>query len=277
MKVSVCMIVYNHEKFIKEAIIGVLNQVVDFPVELIISNDNSSDDTHQVIQDVLANHSSNTITVKYFNHKVNKGMMPNFIDSLKTCKGEYIAFCEGDDYWIDNFKLKKQIEFLDHNPDYNISFHDVKIFKQQTGALEDDDITRNTAEITDVQNLVRGNYMHTPSVILRNNFKLPRWFSKSPIGDWTLYMVAVNDKKIIKLNDVMSVYRVHDDSVWSNKSRDYRLAKTLKCYKLLFYSKLFKESTKERLKISIDEINYALGIKKSFTGKLKDFFIYKVF
>jgi glycosyltransferase involved in cell wall biosynthesis len=119
IKVSVVMITFNHENYIREAIEGVLMQETDFEMELIISNDCSTDATNIVIEDFLLNH-PNAFKVKYFNQEKNLGMMPNFIFTLNQSKGNYIAICEGDDYWTDTYKLQKQVDFLEANPEYVI-------------------------------------------------------------------------------------------------------------------------------------------------------------
>ena len=110
-KVSVVMITYGHEKFIREAIEGVLMQECDFEVELILANDCSPDQTDSVIQDIIKNHPKGC-WIKYIRQENNIGMMPNFIFALKQCKGKYIALCEGDDYWTDPLKLQKQRRVL---------------------------------------------------------------------------------------------------------------------------------------------------------------------
>ena len=111
---SILMITYNHESYIEQAIKGVFSQKVNFPVEFVISNDCSTDKTHQKIEEILKDSPEN-FTIKYYNHTENLGMMENFIFSLKQCHGKYIALCEGDDYWIDNNKLQKQVNFLAAN------------------------------------------------------------------------------------------------------------------------------------------------------------------
>lgn len=123
---SVVMITYNHEEYIKEAIESVLMQECDYEVELIIADDKSPDNTESVVLDIIKNH-KNGHWIKYTKHKTNKGMMPNFVWALEQCKGKCVALCEGDDYWIDPLKLQKQVEFLEENEGYSTSAHDVKI------------------------------------------------------------------------------------------------------------------------------------------------------
>lgn len=206
-KVSVCMITYGHEKYIREAIEGVLMQECDFEVELIVANDCSPDNTDAVIQDIIKNHPRGS-WIKYFNHSENLGMMPNFIFALKQCKGEYIALCEGDDYWTDKFKLIKQVDFLDSNSDYVLSFHPVKILKVD-GSLVDDFITNLPENYELYETLaIKGNYIHTPSVVYRNVIKeYPFEFQITPVGDYFLYLMLAPFGKLKIMDQIMGVYR----------------------------------------------------------------------
>lgn len=205
--VSVVMITYGHEKYIRKAIEGVLMQEGDFDLELVIANDCSPDNTDVVVQDVLSHH-SNAHWIRYVRHEKNIGMMPNFIFALQQAKGKYVALCEGDDHWTDPYKLQKQVDFLEAHPDYVLSFHKVKILKP-SGELVDDFIT-NVPENYETQETLAqlGNYIHTPSVVFRNVIKeYPREFSLSPIGDYFLYMLLAEHGKLKYLEEEMAVYR----------------------------------------------------------------------
>jgi len=205
--ISVCMITYGHEKYIREAIEGVLIQKCDFEVELIIANDCSPDNTNSIIENILENHPEK-ISVKYFNHDKNLGMMPNFIFALQQCSGKYIALCEGDDYWTDHLKLQKQVDFLEANSDYVLCFHQVDILKLD-GEIVEDFITKVPDDYETIESLVTfGNYIHTPSVVFRNVIKeFPFEFQLSPIGDYFLYIMLAEYGKIKYLNEKMAVYR----------------------------------------------------------------------
>ena len=205
--VSVVMITYGHEKYIREAIEGVLMQQCDFTVEFIIANDSSPDNTDAVVQDVLSHH-PNAHWIRYVKHEKNIGMMPNFIFALQQATGKYIALCEGDDYWTDPYKLQKQVDFLEANPDYVLSFHKIKILKPN-GELVDDFITKVPENYETQETLARlGNYIHTPSVVFRNVIKeFPPEFSLSPIGDYFLYMLLSEYGKLKYFDEEMAVYR----------------------------------------------------------------------
>jgi glycosyltransferase involved in cell wall biosynthesis len=230
--VSVCCITYNHQNYIEECIDGFLMQKTTFKVEFIIHDDASTDHTQKVIASKIADNPRFNLILRKENLK-SKGVSITPI-LIKKARGKYIALCEGDDYWTDPLKLQKQIDFLEQNMEYNICFHEVKVFNQVKNCLEEDIITRNVLETTTVENLAKGNYIHTPSVILRNNFTIPSWFTKTPLGDWTLYMLAVENKKIKKLNESMAVYRLHSESIWSNKTQEKRNILTNKSVYLVY-------------------------------------------
>ena len=160
--VSVCMITYGHEKYIREAIEGVLIQECDFEIELILANDCSPDRTDEIIQDIIKNHPKGC-WIKYFKHESNIGMMPNFIFAIKECEGKYIALCEGDDYWTDDYKLSKQVDFLEQNPEFSLYFH--KSEDKLGKILQNiEDKTYNAEE------LLTNWYIHTASTVFRNSF-----------------------------------------------------------------------------------------------------------
>lgn len=233
MEVSVLMITYNHESYIKEAIESVLTQECDFEVELIIADDCSNDKTEEVVKDILRTHPKRS-WIKYHKHTENKGMQPNFMFAKKQAKGKYIALCEGDDYWTDHLKLQKQVGFLEANPEYGICFHNVELYNNNQNLFEKDNITRNVLDTTTVLDLARGNFIHTPSVVLRNDFIIPKWFKNTPMGDWTLYLISIGDKKIKKIDDIMAVYRKHNNSMWSSKSQEKRDELTKMSIKLVY-------------------------------------------
>ena len=205
--VSIVMITYGHEKYIRQAIECILMQEGDFDLELIIANDCSPDNTDVIISELLKSHSK-ADKIRYIKHKKNIGMMPNFIFALEQCNGNYIALCDGDDYWTDPYKLQKQVDFLEANPDYVLSFHKIKILKPN-GELVDDFITKVPENYETQETLARlGNYIHTPSVVFRNVIKeFPPEFSLSPIGDYFLYMLLSEYGKLKYFDEEMAVYR----------------------------------------------------------------------
>lgn len=205
---SVVMITYGHEKYIREAIEGVLMQNCNFEIELIIADDCSPDDTESVVQNIIKSHPKGNI-IKYIKHQKNKGMMPNFNFAIKAATGKYIALCEGDDYWIDPLKLQKQVNFLETNIDYIMICHGIKELKNDT--LKDVDWRFDKTRLKfRLQDYLYQLFFHTSSVVFRN-IELPEYINSTKIlnGDYAVFSYILTKGKLYYFNESMSVYRMH--------------------------------------------------------------------
>lgn len=213
-KLSVCMITYNHTEYIEQAIESVLSQSTNFPIELVIGEDASSDGTATKIQK-LVNNTSIKIRTRFNNE--NLGMLNNFVCTLSECTGVYIALLEGDDYWTDPYKLQKQVDFLDSNPEFSICYHPVNVLKNNK--LEPDNLTLDTPEVSSIRDLAKGNFMHTCSVVFRAGLfdEFPQSYFSSSVGDYFLHMLNARYGYIKRLPEIMAVYRIHQGGVWSSQ------------------------------------------------------------
>ncbi|MDR1809745.1 MAG: glycosyltransferase [Prevotella sp.] len=271
--VSVCMITYNQERFISQAIEGVVIQKTDFPVELVIGEDCSTDNTRAICMEYKEKYPDK---IKLLLPEKNLGMIRNFLATLQSCTGKYIALCEGDDYWTDPLKLQKQIDFLEANPDFSICFHPVKVLKGDE--LVDDYITRETSDVSDIYELSKGNYMHTPSVVFRKEEKVFEdiaGLGDLPIGDYVIHLLNAQYGKIKKLPDIMAVYRA-DVGIWSADNGESRSIKWLDALKKLirFFEK--DDELSYNLKYQYGETAFALHIfykNKNNAGLSKRYFI----
>jgi glycosyltransferase involved in cell wall biosynthesis len=220
--VSVIMITYGHKAYIAEAIEGVLMQEVDFPVELIIADDCSPDDTATIVQEFINNHPKGS-WIKYTRHSQNKGMMPNFIWALEQAKGNYIALCEGDDFWTDPYKLQKQVDFLEANEEFVLSFHNAeKLFADGSMDLFN---TYNKSSYSPHE-LWDQWLIATASVVYRNvPLNFPEWFIRATHGDLGLFLLLGEYGKFGCLPEAMCVYRIHEEGVTNSvfKSVTHRL------------------------------------------------------
>ena len=120
MKLSVAMITYNHERFIRQAIESVLDQKVNFDFEIVIGEDCSTDSTRTIVAELQQQYPDRIVALM---RPHNLGAMRNLQETLAACKGQYVALLEGDDYWTSQHKLQKQVDFLDARPDCAISCH----------------------------------------------------------------------------------------------------------------------------------------------------------
>jgi glycosyltransferase involved in cell wall biosynthesis len=267
-KVSVCMITYGHEKFIREAIEGVLMQECDFQVELVIANDCSPDKSDAIIQDVLKNH-PRASWISYIKHEKNIGMMPNFIFAMKQCEGEYIALCEGDDYWTDPLKLQKQVDFLEGNPDFSFSFHDCEILNQISNTKTLRIGNRKIDEEPDLKSIIIENNIPTASLLFVNIDwnAIPNWIFEIEKGDYGLVILLGEKGNGKYMPEPMSVYRIHEGGVWSSKSMEYFHEQNLLFYNfLLSYFKDRKIKKVVKMKINIFEANHGIHLIRN--GKI---------
>jgi len=134
MLLSVCIITYNHRNYISQAITGALNQVTNFPFEIIIYDDHSFDGTSEICNEFARKYPN---LIKYYCNDFNIGPVKNFKKAIKTCCGRFIAICEGDDYWIDNNKLHKQVDFLLQNEDYGMVHSNAHILLNNKKLIKD--------------------------------------------------------------------------------------------------------------------------------------------
>lgn len=214
-KVSILCVTFNQSKFIKQTLDGFLRQKTNFPFEIIIHDDASTDGTTEIVRSYVKKYPD---IIKPTYEKENQYSQRNFEfikDMYVThAQGQYIATCEGDDYWTDANKLQMQVDFLDKNLDFAVCFHPTRVVFENSD--EKDSIfpkVRNTDQFT-VENLIITNFMQTSSVLYRKKKDYKDMFADAMPGDWYTHLYHAQQGKIGFINKVMSVYRRHDGGVW---------------------------------------------------------------
>ncbi len=211
--VSILIITYNQEKFIAQAIEGALAQKTNFPFHIYIGDDASADNTSSIVADYKKKFPDKITHIK---NEKNLGVQKNFIQLYSYAKTKYVAFCEGDDYWIDSYKLQIQIDFLEKNPDYSISAHRARIHSNQQLTNEYLPILNENAIYTQ-SDFLKGNRIVTATVVFRNILpSFPIWMEKAFPVDYCLWLMLTNNsQKVMYYNSAMAVYRIHEGGVWS--------------------------------------------------------------
>ena len=227
--VSVVMITYNHENFIEESVEGVMMQECDFPVELIISEDCSTDGTRAKCIELKNKYPYN---IRLLLSEKNKGMSQNFLDALFTANGKFVALCEGDDYWSSKNKLRLQLDYL-LKSGYSGCIHDFNISHRN----EIIDVYRSPQIKYSCSEIIRS---HPPFKLCTLLFKKDQlvldksWFTNHPITDWKTAINLSTNGDIGIMKDVMATYRVHGGGVWSgsDKVSQFKLAvlEIMTCY-----------------------------------------------
>jgi len=212
IKVSVCMIAYNQEDFIAEAIESILMQKTAFPVEIVIGDDDSKDRTGEICASYAARFPEK---IKYHRRDPNLGMMPNFIKTLGECDGKYVAVCEGDDFWTDEHKLQLQVDFMEANPAAALCCHNHSVLANGETTHLNEDITGDV-KILETEDYMLNPFFHTSSYFFRRDAQpapYPDWYRDVLAGDNFLVLFLSMKGKIGYLNRRMSVFRNHGSSV----------------------------------------------------------------
>ncbi len=222
------MISYNQEAYIQKSLESVVQQQHDFEWELIIGDDASTDDTPNIIN----RYADQYPQIKPRLRKQNLGPLKNFMDVISSAKGEYVCFLEGDDYWSDNEKIKKQIDFFSTHPDYAICFTNMVVYYQNEDEYKDL-ITSEKPEIQ-MEELLERNHVTTQTCMFRNHhFDFPKGFENLKMGDWPLHMMNATKGRIGHLNEFTAVYRVHDAGIFSGASLVQRDLNVVDVYELM--------------------------------------------
>jgi glycosyltransferase involved in cell wall biosynthesis len=219
LTVSVCIITYNHERFVSEAIESVLKQKTNFQVKLYIGEDSSTDKTRDICIKYRTEYPEK---IELVLNDCNLGAILNAKQVYLLCiksGAKYIAMLEGDDYWTDVNKLQKQVDFLEANQDYSMCFHEADVINESGFLRKFNGITKDRDFY--FSDLTQSNFISSASVLFRekNIENFPPFYEQLKVGDWGLHLLNAEIGKIRYLKDCMSVYRQHAGGMWSSLSQ----------------------------------------------------------
>lgn len=213
--VSIICSTYNHGLYISQCLDGFLMQKTNFPFEILIHDDASTDNTPDIIREYEHNHPQ---VIRPIYQKENKYSKKEDIFAKYQCsrvRGKYIAICEGDDYWIAPLKLQKQIDFLENNPDYGMIYTTSKVYNQKEGKIEEDIIGR---KFNGYIELLSGNCIPTLTSCIRSALVMEYLKEVEPksknwlMGDYPMWLWISYYHKIKFLPESTTVYRVLEES-----------------------------------------------------------------
>ncbi|HQI41285.1 MAG: hypothetical protein B6D44_02110 [Ignavibacteriales bacterium UTCHB2] len=242
--VSVTCISYNHERYIADALDGIFAQKTNFPFEVIVHDDASTDKTQYIIKKYAEKYPRVLVPIlQKENYWLGKGINATTTIVWPSAKGKYIAWIEGDDYWIDPLKLQKQVDFLEANEEYSLCFHNANVIYDDNNGSR---IFYNleTREYTGKE-ILKEWKIPTASVVFRRSMYNPVYHPDFIYGDIVLLISLATKGKLWGMNEVMSVYRRHKEG----------LTKTSKS-NLFEYKKLY--------------IKHITAIKESFNGNYEE-------
>jgi glycosyltransferase involved in cell wall biosynthesis len=257
------MITYNHERFIAQAIESVLAQEVNFDYEIVIGEDCSTDGTRGVILDFQRRYPERIVPIL---RDRNVGAMRNFAETIAACRGQYVAFLEGDDYWTSVNKIQRQVDFLDVHPERALCCHRVK-FAYETSPADVDVHPLLAAGPYTIEDLLRMNFVMTCSTVLRRDLigPLPEWFFEIKMGDWPLFAIVATHGKIELMDEIMATYRVHPAGMWSSLPRMTQLREVVRMLWLLDEHLGFQYTN--AIRQAITRLHLELAMTARSTGK----------
>lgn len=230
--VSVVMPTYNHEKYIRQAIEGVLMQETDFLFELIIVEDCSVDNTRKIALEYADKHPK---ILNVLASEENLGITDNYLRSMGVIAGKYIALCEGDDYWTDPLKLQKQVDFMETNPDCSMCFHPVQhvfVNNEQSDFVFGPKIEQNHKFTS--EEIIERILIRTVSMLFKAETvgDLGHWVHGAPLDDLALQLHCASKGNVGYIGSKpMSVYNRGNKGAWSEGENSTDLKQSKKWYK----------------------------------------------
>lgn len=310
-KVMVQCITYNQSKYIEDTLIGFAKQQTNFPFICCVFDDASTDGEQEVLNTWIDSH-CNPEDVDKYDHPLAIILMapdknnPNCIYAMhlqkvntwgkpekqemiayweKQC--EYIALCEGDDYWISPFKLQRQVYFLENNPDYSMCFHRANI--DLNGIITTSNLSIKRSREISIKEVIYGggDYCATASLFYRthNVLNIPSVVLNQYVGDYPLQIYLASKGKVYFMHDIMSVYRKQSSGSWTesfkNLSKDEKLAffekekkllSDMNCYLDYKYDKIFKNQQNKYLSAGYASMK-EMKIARTYFYKLSNPFL----
>lgn len=217
---SVCCVTFNHAAYIKKALDGILMQETTFPVEILIHDDASTDGTADIIRSYQSKYPSLFKAILQTKNQFSQGIKPG-ISLRSKAEGDYLAFCEGDDYWTDKNKLEKQVSYMREHPEVVLTFHDVMQVDKAGNTLSESKIKSvmgkdQPAKLNNFE-LIAQSLIPTVSAVFRTVPVVigPRG-RRVVNGDTYLFAMLARFGNMHDMCECMAAHRDHEGGVWSS-------------------------------------------------------------
>ena len=232
MKATALLVTYNHAPYIGQAIESVLGQTTDFPFEVLISEDCSTDGTREIVRDYQRRHPDR---IRLLLSERNQGDNEVIARGIRAAAGEVIAYLDGDDWWTVPHKLQAQVAFLEREPGCALCYHSVlRVYEGGEREPHPSLPPGPRAPMTTEDALLRY-HINSCSLAFRRSAvpDLPAWYQSADLADWALAVLVSTRGNLGYLDEVMAAYRIHSSGVWSALTDVQRIER-----RLTFYSRL---------------------------------------
>jgi glycosyltransferase involved in cell wall biosynthesis len=217
-KVSVLLVTYNQESFLEKALDGVLMQEVAGGFEVVVGDDFSSDGTGQILKKYS---DRNRERIRILPRTTKLGTRRNWLDTYENCRGKYIAYLDGDDYWTSPHKVQQQVALLDACPELSMCFHRAEVVDEERGRLGT--LPHGTpTPVLALDALSKENFIAKSTVIVRRGLiqPVPEFLVHLKIGDWALHVLHAMHGDIGYIDETMAVYRTHRGGMYDAARAD---------------------------------------------------------
>lgn len=278
--VSVCVPTYQHARFIAECLDSILSQEAAFPIEILIGEDMSSDGTREICiayadkyPDKIRLFLNDRENLIYFDGRPSG--RTNFLNLVSESRGEFIAICEGDDYWTDKSKLEQQVSVLREHLECSFVYHNASI---TGGHRNGKDFSIGLAEgVYGIEYVIsKPWFIPTQSILLRRELlKVDGWFKHTYNGDLAIQLMLAAQSPYYFIDKIMSVYRVHEGGSNHGRKIFYHHVKQIETLSILNselkfkYDHLFKKKI-ESLRAGL-ELAAQNGAFESAVAKMSRF------
>jgi len=220
--VSIACLAYNHGKYIRDTLDGFLMQKTTFPVEILIHDDASADNTAEIIREYEARHPNLFKVIYQTENQYSKGNKPAILNRGRA-KGKYVALCEGDDYWTDPLKLQKQVDFLEVNENYSMACSNYSIVDENKEVIDLWAWKGDKTNPVISQEVILERYTPQLLTVLMRKIhldKIDAAYSEYsfPNGDVALFSAVTKFGPCHFMNEITGCYRKNPNGIWSEKS-----------------------------------------------------------
>lgn len=214
---SIFCITYNHAPYIKDAIEGFLQQKTNFPVEIVIHDDASTDGTDNIIKEYEKKYPELIIPIYEKENQYSQGVRINRDIMMPKIRGKYMAICEGDDYWTNPNKLQKQVDYLEQHEECSAVVHRSNVLYNEKFIFSR--TCFNGEKDFDAEEIILGGgaFVSTASIVCRTEYarKFPSYRLMTNTGDYSLMVLLASKGKVHYFPEVMSNYRFQVPGSWT--------------------------------------------------------------
>lgn len=232
MKLSVSIVTYQEVDYIRQTLESVLQQNTDFPFEIVVGDDASNDGTREILEEIRAQWPDRVRLVLPEKNYGDCGLS-NFMATVDACRGDYLAFLDGDDFWTSNDKLQRQVDFLDAHPECAICGHRID-HVSDGGDRERSRRPARGSQVYTIDELLLDNFVHKISTVARRSAvaSLPDWYRTTRIAsaDWVFNVLVGRDGKVGFIDEAMAVHRLRRGNLSHQYGMPRMLADRLKAF-----------------------------------------------